>query len=157
MQDYIRRAAAMPIRQVPREELGPLRTFTIPIKARSGPLAVGNTTTEMRNTFFPLAPLGTGIEGRDNKSLSLSSFSGASVILLGWCVVDDLVVVVWLARLGEIGWLAVMTFSSGVGFRVWRDSWLGGCDVVDGVRYRASFRGALVLACDRMWRIDVLY
>ena len=36
-------------------------------------------------------------------------------MLSGWCVGDSLVVVVWLARLGEVGWLVAITFSSGVG------------------------------------------
>jgi hypothetical protein len=50
MHDYIIRAAAMPIRQAPREELGPLPIFTIPAKARNGPPTVGTTSTEVRNT-----------------------------------------------------------------------------------------------------------
>jgi len=73
MQDCIRRAAAMPIRQVPREELGPLPAFTIPTNTRSGPPTVGIIVTEQRNTYASLAPLGSGIEGRDNERLSLSS------------------------------------------------------------------------------------
>jgi len=79
MQDYIRRAAARPITQAPREELGPLPTFTIPVTARNGPLAVGTAATEVRNTYSPLAPLGSGTEGRDNERLGFSSVSGASV------------------------------------------------------------------------------
>jgi len=80
MQDYIRRAATMPIRQVPREELGPLPTFNIPIRASSGPPSVGKIVTELKNAYAPLAPLGSGTEGRDNDRLSFNSVSGASVI-----------------------------------------------------------------------------
>jgi hypothetical protein len=36
-------------------------------------------------------------------------------MLLEWCVGDGLFVVVWLARLGEVGLLVATTFSSGVG------------------------------------------
>jgi hypothetical protein len=79
MQDYIGRAAAMPIKQIPREELGPLPTFTILIRARSGPQAVENTATELRSAYAPLAPFGSGTEGIDNERMSFSSLSGASV------------------------------------------------------------------------------
>ena len=79
MQDYIRRAAKMPIRQVQRKELGTLSTFTIPVRASSGPPAVGTTATKLKNTYAPLEPLGSGTEGRDNERLSFSSVSGASV------------------------------------------------------------------------------
>ena len=79
MQDYIRRTTTMPIRQVPREELGPLPTFTIPIRASSGPPAVGRTFTELKIAYAPLAPLGSGTEGRDNDSLSFTLVSCASV------------------------------------------------------------------------------
>ncbi len=41
MQDYIRKTTTMPIKQVPREDVGPLPTFTIPIRASSGPPAAG--------------------------------------------------------------------------------------------------------------------
>jgi len=37
MHDYMRRAAAIPIKQAPREELDHLPTFTIPGKAHNGP------------------------------------------------------------------------------------------------------------------------
>ena len=60
MQDYIKRAAKMPIRQVQREELGTLPTFTIPVRASNGPPTVGTAATELRNTYAPLAPLGSG-------------------------------------------------------------------------------------------------
>jgi len=79
MQDYIRRATTMPIRQVPREELGPLPTFTIPIRASSGRPAVGKTITELKNAYAPLAPLGSGTEDKDSEKFSFSSVSGASV------------------------------------------------------------------------------
>jgi hypothetical protein len=79
MQDYIRKAAKMPIRQVPREELGNLPTFTIPVRANSGPPSVGTTTTKLKNTYAPLEPLGSGTKGRDSDILSFSSVSGASV------------------------------------------------------------------------------
>ena len=79
MQNYIRRAAKMPIRQVQREKLGTLPTFTIPVKASSGPPAVGTAATKLRNTYAPLEPLGSGSEGRDSESLSFTSVSGASV------------------------------------------------------------------------------
>ena len=69
----------MPIRQVPREASGPLPTFTIPTRARNGPLAVGNTTTELRNAYATLAPLGSGTEGKHIERLSFSSISRASV------------------------------------------------------------------------------
>ena len=68
-----------PIKQVQREESGTLPTFTIPVKASSGPSAVGTATTELRNTYAPLAPLGSGTEGRDSERLSFNSVSGASV------------------------------------------------------------------------------
>ena len=54
MADYIIRAAVMPIRQTPREELGPLPIFTIPTKARRGPATSGhnnNGTSEHMCTF----------------------------------------------------------------------------------------------------------
>jgi hypothetical protein len=79
MQNYIRRAAAMSIRQVPREELGPLPTFTIPTRARNGPPTVEITVTEHKNTYAPLAPLGNGTKDRESESPSFSSVSGASV------------------------------------------------------------------------------
>ena len=69
----------MPIRQVQREELGTLPTFTIPIRANNGPPAVGTTTTKLKNTYAPLEPLGNGTEGRDNERLSFSLVSGASI------------------------------------------------------------------------------
>jgi hypothetical protein len=72
MQDYIRRAAKMPIRQAQREELGTLPTFTIPVKASSGPATVGTTATKLKNTYAPLEPLGSGTEGRDSERLSFS-------------------------------------------------------------------------------------
>ena len=56
MADYIKRAAAMLIKQAPRDELGPLPTFAIPTKARNGPPTVGATTTEHGNTYASLAP-----------------------------------------------------------------------------------------------------
>ena len=79
MQDYIKRAAAMPIRKVPREDLGPLPTFTIPTRARSGPPTVGNKATELRNVYAQMAPLGSGAEGIDSDRMSFSSTSRASV------------------------------------------------------------------------------
>jgi len=79
MQDYIRKAAKMPIRQVPREELGTLPTFTIPFRASSGPAAVGTTATKLKNTYAPLEPLGSGAEERDSDRMSFSSVSGVSV------------------------------------------------------------------------------
>jgi hypothetical protein len=79
MHDYIRRAAKMPIGQVQREELSNLPTFAIPVRASNGPPTVGTTATELRNTYAPLAPLGSGTEGRDSERLSFTSVSGASV------------------------------------------------------------------------------
>jgi hypothetical protein len=40
---------------------------------------VGTTATELRNTYAPLAPLGSGTEGRNSERLSFSSVSRASV------------------------------------------------------------------------------
>jgi hypothetical protein len=73
MADYIKRAAAMPICYAPKEELGALPTFIISSNARCGLAAVGTSTTGIRNTYAPLAPLGSGAEGRDNDSLSFGS------------------------------------------------------------------------------------
>ena len=79
LQDCIKRAAMMSIKQVQREELGTLPTFAILARASSGPPAVGIAATEVGNTYSPLAPLGSGTKGRDNERLSFSSVSGASV------------------------------------------------------------------------------
>ena len=69
----------MPIRQVKREELGTLPTFTIPVRVNSGPPAVGTATTKLKNTYAPLEPLGSGTKGRDSERLRCTSVSGASV------------------------------------------------------------------------------
>ena len=69
----------MPIRQVQREELGTLPTFTIPFMANIGPPAVGTAATKLKNTYAPLELLGSGTEGRDSERLIFSSVSGASV------------------------------------------------------------------------------
>jgi len=79
MQVYTRRVVKMPIRQVQRDELGTLPTFTIPVKANSGPPTVGTTPTKLKNTYAPLEPLGSETEGRDSDRLSFNSVSGASV------------------------------------------------------------------------------
>ena len=72
MHDYIIRVAKMPIRQVQRDELDTLPIFNIPIRANNGPPAVGTTTTESRNTYAPLAPLGSETEGRDDERPSFN-------------------------------------------------------------------------------------
>ena len=40
---------------------------------------MGAAATELRNTYAPRAPLGSGTKGRDSERLSFSSVSGASV------------------------------------------------------------------------------
>ena len=50
----------MTIKQVQREELGTLPSFTILVSASNGPPTVGTTVTELRITYAPLAPLGSG-------------------------------------------------------------------------------------------------
>ena len=69
----------MQIRQAQSEKLGTLPTFTIPIRASSGPPTVRTSATKLKNTYAPLEPLGNGTEGRDSERLSFSLVSGASV------------------------------------------------------------------------------